>query len=391
MNISELKLRKYAHYKAKDKSASKHYLFCIVYDKEDGEIFDIFQSVPKENFDLKLLLKNRDTSKNKIKKQVEFFYFPVSNSKKILSDFRVLKKIWFDVGKKLQHEDFTSIAFKKVKSIIKKYYTSFSIVALSIYSAYFYYALKDIGIPISTLNVSSQELLSIIFFSFFAPVLILLGLVISIFSVYIIIPVVFKFFAIFILFHKKPTIYFYMYDIGYVPSLISMCINLIIFIIVCVYLIFISIPFAHFVVDKMKFGAFRKDIFKPSYLYYEYLQDTGFPRAAELNGTNYIFVGYDKSYEHMYDLNLSKNYLFDRKSTENNNSYEQFCRNIADDNSSGNFIYEFLRNSPEISGEKVKLFKIKNSSFKYKRLGNIFKKNEKEKIDKNCKVYLKNK
>lgn len=390
MNIDELKLQKFNHYKYKSHKYDKHYVFCIVYDVKNNRILEVRDSLAKADFDENKFREGLDSRKNSLKKRVQFYYLPVSNNEQIIKNFITLKEKWYEVNETLKNENLLSKFFSKIKFFIKKYYKSLIIFLFAIYSSFFYYALTDIGIPLSTVNVSLQELLSIMLYYLSGPISLIILYFLIAFVSYSIIPIIFKSIAKLILWKsKKPTIYFHVKEVGVIKLIYNICVNGLFVIMILIYLILLFFPLAHMLYDislKQKpFTISRADKYQPYYLYIEYLQKIGYPKIAIEKGKKYILVGHDKSYEYVYDLNLTKQYIINKK----NVNYEQFCRNIVDDNSTTNQIYEFMRNSPYIKANNTMQVKIKDSNFKYKNLGYIAADLNLTKINNDCEDYIK--
>ncbi len=390
MKIDELKLNKFNHYKSKNTKFDKHFIFCIVYDLKDNEILEVRERFSKKTFNLNEFIQKLNSNKNSLRKKIEFYYLPISNEKQILKDFNIFKINWYKLREELKEEGLLSKIFFKLKSFLKNYYKSLLIFLFAIYSAFFYYALSDIGIPLTTINIAMQELLSIMLYYLSGPILLIINLSLMVFLFYLLVFLFFKLIAIIILkYMKKPTIYFDQKEIGFMKYLYNACINTILICIILIYLLLLFFPFAHITYDvALKLKPFRADKYQPDYLYYEYLNKVGYPKIAIENEKYYILVGHDKSYEYMYDLNLSKQYI---KKDEKSKAYEQFCRNIMEDKSKKNITYEFIRNSPYITAYNTKQVKIKDSNFTYKSLAYIVESINLEKTKQDCEVYIKNK
>lgn len=392
MKIEELKLNKFAHYKHKSTKYDKHYVFCIVYDIKDNEILEAREHLIKTDFDESKFIEDLNSRKNSLRKRVQFFYLPVSNDKQIINDFIYLKKNWFELNEILKEEILLVKLFLKIKFFIKNYYKSLIIFLFAIYSSFFYYALTDVGIPLSTVNIALQELLSIMLYYLSGPISLIVLYFLITFVSYAAIPIIFKVIAKGILkCSTKPTIYFFIKKVGFIKYLYNACIDGLFVFMILVYLILLFCPLAHMLYDvslkQMPFKISRADKYQPDYLYYEYLKKVGYPKIAIENGAKYILVGHDKSYEYVYDLNLTKQYIVNKKSR----NYEQFCQNIIDNNSTSNKIYEFMRNSPYMKAYNTKQVKIKDNNFTYQNLGYITEDINLTKIDNECEVYIKNK
>ena len=389
MKINELKLNRFDHYKQKNNRYDRYYVFCIVYDTKDNEILEVKERFSKKVFDENRFRDELASKKNSLRKRVQFYYLPVSNNEQIIKDFIKFKENWSESRKELKEKNFSNEFFLKIRFILKNYYKSLIIFIFAIYSSFFYYTLTDIGIPVSTINVALQELLFIMLYYLSGPISLIVLYLLLLFSFFALLLIVFKFLAMVTLkYIKKPTIYFYFKEIGTIKNLYNTCIDGLLVIMILIYLSLLFFPLAHMLYDIVfKQIVIRADKFQSDYLFGEYLHRVGYPKIAIENGKYYIFVGHDKSYEHLYDLNLTKQYIVN----QNSKSYEKYCRNITANDINSSKIYEFMRNSPYMKAYNTKLVKIKDSNLTYKNLGYITKDINLTKTYDECKLYIKNK
>ncbi len=370
MNIGDLKLGKFTNYKQKNIDYEEFYLFYIVYDVKNNKVLESKEKIIGSEFQEIEFLREIKTE-DFLKKRIKLFYIP--KTKEYKKDYKILRKIWFDIQYDLQKEK------KNFLEFFNGYYLSISIsFIVLLYSSYFSYALVDIGVPIQTIKVGFPELLFVIGYTFISIFIsILFSIILYLIIVFIVLYIIFMLVA----FLKQKI--FYIRDVIYKTKEFLLYVMIATFGIF--YAILVFIPIAHIFWDELKINSYREDKFQPDFLYQEYLKVTGYPKIIYRKNTQYLFVGHDGVYEYMYDVSEVKAYIVKQDNNESKKAYEQFCRNIAVNSKYSNILYEFMRNSPSLVPHKAKLSYITNK-YKYKSLDMIDINSTKMKKD--CKLFL---
>lgn len=397
MNIDELQLEKFAHYKYRLQE-EKQYLFCLVYEKNTGKILQSNNRVINPGFDYKTLFDGKDCYRKKVSglNNIDFlcYFLPISNDKNSLRNFKELKSIWMQIYDEINQSNFSKIS-TKISHFIKNHYKELIVMIIFMYTAFFYFSLRDLGIPIQAVNINIQELLSILIYEFSGVLFACLFILLLILIIYISFAIVLKIISWIILkLNKRPKIFYTWYANGFIQFIINSYFEIILVLIGILYVFLLFDPLFHIGWDKTKKLGIRADIFQPNIMYQEYLHTTGYPKIAIEKNKIYILAGHDEVYEYVYDLNNSKKYIVKKQKNDNEiKHYEQFCRNIMSHHKSWDVVYEFLRNSPKISPSQVEQIKINDSNFTYHSLDLIFQDNDinATKMLENCNTFLQTK
>lgn len=273
----------------------------------------------------------------------KFIVYAIPRVKQHKQDFKKLYDVYDSIT---QISSFNSY-FESIQQNIKPL-TYMYAIGFSIYSSFFYLALKNIGIPIQ-FTTDINILLSIATFIFIAFLSILT--IIPIFLLYIIhfysdffssyspyiIFVIYLIYVLSDIFIWTLSYKFIKQSKEIISFFLSGLLSKKFFIPVLGFIFFI--PFMN-IAEGIRFHQSFYQFGQPTFLYGLYHSFTGYPKIANIENKKYIVTGNDSVNYVAYDVNSTLAYVYDINQSQN---YEQLCRNLDKNyNDEDKLVYELL-------------------------------------------------